>query len=79
MDPSSPEVSAPKVFVIQRTDGPEMALPVWTATGFDEAVVQRKVVANAVSPASSFVSEVWVVSKNIVVNVTQNEFFFWRA
>lgn len=54
-----------------------MALSVRTAAGFDKTVVQRKVMANAISPPSAFVPEVRIMAEDVVVDITQDKFFFW--
>lgn len=39
-----------EVLKVGRMNSPEMALAIVTATGFDEALVQREIVSDAVSP-----------------------------
>lgn len=51
-----------------------MSLTVWTATSFDKAVIQREIMANAVSPSASFGPEVWIPCQDIAVNVTKDKF-----
>lgn len=50
--PRPPAVVVPlgKVLVVGWVDGPEVSFAVVAAAGFDEAFVQRQVVANAVPP-----------------------------
>ena len=73
------KVATAKIFVVQGADSPKMSFTIGTATGFDETIVEGKIMSNAVSPTSSLVSKVGKMAQNVIVDVAKDQLLFRRA
>lgn len=69
--PASVVVTIGEILKVGRMYSPEMALTVVTATSFDEALVQRKVVSDTVSPVLFLFEKVFMF--NIQTSTYENE------
>lgn len=76
---ATPEVTFLEIFHICRMDGPVVAFTVGGATGFNEAVVEREIVADAVPPPGTTRPEVGIVVQNVLVDIAQDQFLVRRA
>ena len=56
-----------------------MPFAISTSSGFDETIIERQVVSDAVSPTRSTISKVSVIVEDVLVDVRKNHFLIGHA
>lgn len=72
------EVAAPEVLQVRRVDRPIVTLAVGAPAGLDEAVVQREIVSDGITPARPAGTEIRIMFQDVLIDVGQYELLLRR-